>query len=88
MEVYLAQAVHVDIVVSVVDQTKLVVSMGAKVVSKLKDGVDDAAAEIAVLLKRLFRFDIEAFEFYDCKELYAFVLDTIGSRNLCICCCH
>jgi hypothetical protein len=27
------------------------------------------------LLKRLFRFDIEAFEFYDCKELYAFVLD-------------
>jgi hypothetical protein len=75
MEVHIAQAVNVDIVVAVVDQTKLAVSMGGKVVSKLKDGVDYGAAEISVLLKRFFRFDIEAFELYDCKELYAFVLE-------------
>jgi hypothetical protein len=49
--------------------------MGGKVFAKLEDGVDDAAAEIAVLLKRLFCFDVEAFELYDCKELYAFVLE-------------
>jgi hypothetical protein len=44
VEVHLTQAVHVDIVVAVIDETKLAVSIGGKVVAKLEDRVDDAAA--------------------------------------------